>query len=98
MALEMDLAFYFHQGRHDFSTMHGEIWPQVRSTVFHWGRLGSPARTLLNCYSSRIVRRDLCRCLSSGLTDSFTCAVVVSHVNLPCTIRDVREISWKVSF
>lgn len=23
MPLEMDLAFYFHQGRHDFSAMHG---------------------------------------------------------------------------
>ncbi|CAH2270081.1 jg16541 [Pararge aegeria aegeria] len=24
MAPKMDLAFYFHRGRHDFSTMHGE--------------------------------------------------------------------------
>lgn len=62
------------------------------------GSCRSLARTLLNCYSSGVVRRELCRCLSSGLTDSFTYTVVVSHVNLRCTIRDVVEISWKVLF
>lgn len=38
MALEMDLAFYFHRGRHDLVQCMGKIWPQVRSTVFHSGR------------------------------------------------------------
>lgn len=71
MASEMDLAFYFHQGRHDFSTMHGENMAPSPLNRISLGSCGSPARTLLNCYSSRIVRRDLC--LSSSLTDSFTC-------------------------
>lgn len=88
MAPEMDLAFYFQRGRHDLVRCMGENMAPSPFNRISPGSVGSLPRTLLNCYSSRIVRRDLCRCLSS-LTDSFTCAVVVTHVDPRLTICEV---------